>query len=281
MLGDDILEKDRLVRGLTELGFSQTNLALFRDILSKPRGIVLVTGPAGAGKTTTLYSALAHLGSAEKDILTVEDPVEYQIPTIRHMQIRPEAGLTFGTAIRSMLRQDPDVIMIGEMRDPETAQLALRAAASGILVLSTLQTQDSSAAVPRLMDMGLEPYLLASGMVGVIAQRLMRLVCVDCKAPASYSPETLANVGLEPDPEIVFYRGRGCETCAGTGYQGRTGAFEILVVDATIITLIRERSDARQIRQASVAGGMHTLLADALAKAIAGHTTIEEVIRVA
>ncbi len=147
------------MRGLTELGFSEKNLRLVRDILSKSRGIVLVTGPAGAGTTTTLYSALAHLGSAEKDILTVEDPIEYQIPTIRHTQIRPEAGFTFGTAIRSLLRQDPDVIMIGEMRDPETAQLALRAAASGILVLSTLDTQDSSDAVPRLMDMGLEPYL--------------------------------------------------------------------------------------------------------------------------
>jgi len=269
------------LKGLTELGFSEKNLTLVRDILSKSRGIVLVTGPAGAGTTTTLYSALAHLGSAEKDILTVEDPIEYQIPTIRHTQIRPEAGFTFGTAIRSLLRQDPDVIMIGEMRDPETAQLALRAAASGILVLSTLDTQDSSDAVPRLMDMGLEPYLLASSLVGVIAQGLMRTICVHCKAPASYSPETLAKVGLEPDPEIVFYRGRGCETCAGTGYQGCTGAFEILVVDATINTLIRERSDAHQFKQAAVSAGMATLLADALAKAIVGQTTIEEVIRVA
>jgi type II secretory ATPase GspE/PulE/Tfp pilus assembly ATPase PilB-like protein len=148
-------------------------------------------------------------------------------------------------------------------------------------VLSTLHAQDSSDAVPKLMEMGLEPYLLASGLVAVIAQRLMRTICVDCKAPVSYSPETLAKVGLEPDPEIVFYRGRGCEKCAGTGYQGRTGAFEILVVDATINTLIRERSDAHQIKQAAISAGMNTLLADALAKAIFGQTTIEEVIRVA
>jgi type IV pilus assembly protein PilB len=276
-----ILEKDKLVRGLTELGFSKKNLTLFRDILSKSRGIVLVTGPTGAGKTTTLYSALAHLGSAERNILTVEDPVEYQIPTIRQTQIRPKAGFTFGTAIRSLLRQDPDVIMIGEIRDPETAQLALRAALSGILVFSTLHTQDSAGAVPRLMDMGLEPYLLASGMVGVIAQRLMRITCVDCKEPASYTPETLAKVGLKPDRDMVFYKGAGCDTCAGSGYRGRTGAFEILVVDAAINTLIRERADSRLIKQAAATAGMNTLLGDALAKAIFGQTTIEEVLRVA
>ncbi len=182
-----ILEKEKLVRGLSELGFSRRNYTLFRDILSKSRGIVLVTGPTGAGKTTTLYSALSYLGSSERNILTVEDPVEYQIPTIRQTQIRPKAGFTFGTAIRSLLRQDPDIIMIGEIRDPETAQLALRAALSGILVFSTLHTQDSAGAVPRLMDMGLEPYLLASGIVGVIAQRLLRAICTDCKEPAQYS----------------------------------------------------------------------------------------------
>jgi type II secretory ATPase GspE/PulE/Tfp pilus assembly ATPase PilB-like protein len=276
-----ILEKDKLVRGLTELGFSKKNLTLFRDILSKSRGIVLITGPTGAGKTTTLYSALAHLGSAEKNILTVEDPIEYQIPTIRQTQIRPTAGFTFGTAIRSLLRQDPDVIMIGEIRDPETAQLALRAALSGILVFSTLHTEDSAGAVPRLMDMGLEPYLLASGMVGVIAQRLMRIICVECRTPTSYPEDTLAKVGLEPDPGMVFYKGRGCEKCAGTGYSGRTGAFEILVVDAAINTLIRERADSRLIKEAAVTAGMNTLLGDALSKAIFGQTTIEEVIRVA
>jgi type IV pilus assembly protein PilB len=276
-----ILEKEKLVRGLTELGFNKKNLTLFRDILSKSRGIVLVTGPTGAGKTTTLYSALAHLGSADKNILTVEDPVEYQIPTIRQTQIRPKAGFTFGTAIRSLLRQDPDVIMIGEIRDPETAQLALRAALSGILVFSTLHTQDSAGAVPRLMDMGLEPYLLASGMVGVIAQRLMRVTCANCKVPTSYEPEMLEKVGLTPDPDVVFYKGHGCEKCAGTGYRGRTAAFEILVVDHAINALIRERADSRLIKQAAVTAGMNTLLGDALAKAIFGQTTLEEVVRVA
>jgi type IV pilus assembly protein PilB len=276
-----ILEKERLVRGLSELGFSRRNYETFRDILSKSRGIVLVTGPTGAGKTTTLYSALAYLSGSERNILTVEDPVEYQIPSIRQTQIRPKAGLTFATAIRALLRQDPDVIMIGEIRDPETAQLALRAALSGILVFSTLHTQDASGAVPRLMDMGLEPYLLASGVVGVIAQRLVRVICPDCRETATYPPETLAKVGLVPDPGLVFYRGRGCARCGGTGYRGRTGVMEILVVDQTIHTLIRDRADSRLIKQAAVKAGMKTLLDDALAKALFGQTTLEEVLRVA
>jgi type IV pilus assembly protein PilB len=276
-----ILEKEKLVRGLEELGFGRKNYATFRDILSKSRGIVLVTGPTGAGKTTTLYSALAYLGATERNILTVEDPVEYQIPSIRQTQIRPKAGFTFATAIRALLRQDPDVIMIGEIRDPETAQLALRAALSGILVFSTLHTQDSAGAVPRLMDMGLEPYLLASGIVGVIAQRLLRNICPDCKEQITYPAETLAKVGLKPDPGLVLHRGRGCVKCGETGYRGRTGAMEILVINDTIHTLIRERADSRQIKQTAVAAGMKTLMEDALAKALFGETTLEEVLRVA
>jgi type IV pilus assembly protein PilB len=276
-----ILEKEKLVRGLSELGFSNRNYAIFRDILSKSRGIVLVTGPTGSGKTTTLYSALAYLGSTERNILTVEDPVEYQIPSIRQTQIRPKAGFTFATAIRSLLRQDPDVIMIGEIRDPETAQLALRAALSGILVFSTLHTQDSAGAVPRLMDMGLEPYLLASGIVGVIAQRLVRVICPDCKDIATYPAEMLAKVGLAADPGLVLYRGRGCSKCGGTGYRGRAGVFENLVVDHDIHALIRERADSRRVKQAAVASGMKPLLDDALSKALFGQTTLEEVLRVA
>ena len=276
-----ILEKEKLVRGLSELGFGRRNFETFRDILSKSRGIVLVTGPTGAGKTTTLYSALAHLSTAERNILTVEDPVEYQIPAIRQTQIRPKAGFTFATAIRSLLRQDPDVIMIGEIRDPETAQLALRAALSGILVFSTLHTQDSAGAVPRLMDMGLEPYLLASGIVGVIAQRLVRKICPDCKEAATYGAETLGKIGLTPDPGLVFHRGRGCTKCGGTGYRGRIGVMEILVIDDQIHRLIRERADSRLIKQAAVAAGMKTLLDEALTKALFGHTTVEEVLRVA
>lgn len=276
-----ILEKEKLVRGLEELGFTRKNYELFRDILSKSRGIILVTGPTGAGKTTTLYSALAYLGSRERNILTVEDPVEYEIPSIRQTQIKPKAGFTFAMAIRSLLRQDPDVIMVGEIRDPETAQLALRAALSGVLVFSTLHTPDSAGAIPRLMDMALEPYLMASAMVGVIAQRLVRVICPDCKEAVTYPPETLAKIDLAFDPGVVFYRGRGCDRCGGTGYRGRTGVFEILVVDATINALIRDRADSRRVKAAAVAAGMKTLLTDALSKAIFGQTTVEEVLRVA
>ncbi len=276
-----ILEKEKLVRGLEELGFSKKNFAIFRDLLSKSRGIVLVTGPTGAGKTTTLYSALAYLAKRENNILTVEDPVEYQIPSIRQTQVRPKAGLTFATAIRSLLRQDPDVIMVGEIRDPETAQLSLRAALSGVLVFSTLHTPDSAGAVPRLMDMGLEPYLLASGVVGVVAERLVRVMCPDCKEVATYPPETLAKVGLASDPGLAFYRGRGCGRCGDSGYRGRSGVFEILVVDPAINALIRERADSRRIKEAAVKGGMKTLMEDALSKALFGQTTVEEVLRVA
>jgi type II secretory ATPase GspE/PulE/Tfp pilus assembly ATPase PilB-like protein len=276
-----ILEKDRLARGLEDLGLNKRNLAIFHDVLSKSRGIILVTGPTGAGKTTTLYSALADLGAREKNIQTVEDPVEYEIPAIRQTQVRPKAGLTFATAIRSILRQDPDVIMVGEIRDPETAQLALRAALSGVLVFSTLHTQDSPGAVPRLMDMGLEPYLLSSAVVAVVAQRLLRLVCPDCRERATYPPETLAKVGLTSEQAISLFRGRGCANCNGTGYRGRTGAFEIMLVDQTIHDLIRARSDSRLIKQAAIAGGMKTLLDDALSKAIFGTTSLEEVLRIA
>lgn len=276
-----ILEKDKLVRGLEELGFTRKNLALFRDILSKSRGIVLVTGPTGAGKTTTLYSALAFLGSREKNILTVEDPVEYEIPAIRQTQVKPKAGFTFATAIRSLLRQDPDVIMIGEIRDPETAQLALRAALSGVLVFSTLHTQDSAGAIPRLMDMGLEPYLLASGILAVVTQRLLRVICPDCREATSYPPETLVKAGLPADADLVLSRGRGCERCGGTGYRGRTGAFEVLAIDPSIHDLIRKRADSRLLKEAAVKAGMKTLLDDALSKALFGQTTLEEVLRVA
>ena len=202
-----ILEPDKLIRGLADLGLNRRGLALFQDLLGRSRGIILVTGPTGAGKTTTLYSALNVLGGRARNIMTVEDPVEYEFPSIRQTQVRPRAGLTFATAIRSLLRQDPDVIMIGEIRDPETAQLAVRAALSGALVFSTLHTQDAAGAVPRLIDMGVEPYLLASTMAGVIAQRLVRLVCPGCKAPASYTAATLAKVGLSPADGVAFVQG--------------------------------------------------------------------------
>jgi type II secretory ATPase GspE/PulE/Tfp pilus assembly ATPase PilB-like protein len=275
-----ILEKDKLVRGLEELGLNRRNLILLRDLLSRSRGIVLVTGPTGAGKTTTLYSALNVLGGREKNIMTVEDPVEYEFPSIRQTQVRPRAGLTFATAIRSLLRQDPDVIMIGEIRDPETAQLAVRAALSGVLVFSTLHTQDAAGAVPRLMDMGVEPYLLASAMAGVVAQRLVRLICPNCKAPASYSADFLAKVNISPSDGVTFYRGAGCDLCEHSGYRGRTGVSEILMVDPAIHELIRQRADSRLIKDAATRAGFKPLLDDALSKAVLGYTTLEDVVRV-
>jgi type II secretory ATPase GspE/PulE/Tfp pilus assembly ATPase PilB-like protein len=275
-----ILEKDKLVRGLEDLGLNRRNLALFTDLLNRSRGIVLVTGPTGAGKTTTLYSALNVLGGREKNIMTVEDPVEYEFPTIRQTQVRPRAGLTFASAIRSLLRQDPDIIMIGEIRDPETAQLAVRAALSGVLVFSTLHTQDSPGAMPRLMDMGVEPYLIASAMAGVVNQRLVRLICSECKAPATYPAEVLAKVSLTPSDGVTFYKGTGCDRCGQTGYHGRTGVYEILTVDTAVHDLIRTRADSRQIKEAAQRGGFKSLLDDALSKAVIGQTTLDDVLRV-
>lgn len=299
-----ILERSKLIRGLEDLGLSRRNLALFRDILGKPRGLVLVTGPTGAGKTTTLYSALAYLwhpsaaaapgtpsehssaasgippDKREKNILTVEDPVECEIEGIGQTQVRPKAGFTFATAIQSVLRQDPDVIMIGEIRDLETAQLTLRASLSGVVVFSTLPTMDSASALFRLVDLGLEPYLVASGLLAVVAQRLVRVICSECKAPASYAADVLSKFGLAPDPEFVLYRGQGCERCGGTGYRGRTGIFEILTMDRDIQSLVRERATLKVIESAAAKAGMKRLWEDALAKAIFGQTTIEEVLRV-
>jgi len=275
-----ILEPDKLIRGLADLGLNRRGLALVHDLLGRSRGIILVTGPTGAGKTTTLYSALNVLGGRARNIMTVEDPVEYEFPAIRQTQVRPRAGLTFATAIRSLLRQDPDVIMIGEIRDPETAQLAVRAALSGALVFSTLHTQDAAGAVPRLMDMGLEPYLLASSMAGVIAQRLVRLVCPQCKAAASYPPAALAKAGLSAADNLAFVKGTGCESCGQTGYRGRTGVFEILPIDSAMHDLIDDRADSRRIRDAAVRSGFKSIRDDALSKAVLGQTTLDEVIRV-
>jgi type IV pilus assembly protein PilB len=275
-----ILEPEKLVRGLTDLGLNRRGLSLFQDLLGRSRGIILVTGPTGAGKTTTLYSALNVVGGRARNIMTVEDPVEYEFPAFRQTQVRPKAGLTFATAIRSLLRQDPDVIMIGEIRDHETAQLAVRAALSGVLVLSTLHTQDSVGAVPRLMDMGVEPYLLASTMIGVVAQRLVRLVCPACKSPATYPPASLARVGLSPADGVTLYKGAGCEACGQTGYRGRTGVFEILMIDPAVRELIGGRADSRRLRTSAARTGFKSIQDDALSKAVLGQTTLDEVMRV-
>jgi type II secretory ATPase GspE/PulE/Tfp pilus assembly ATPase PilB-like protein len=266
------------VTELTELGISPKALNAVRGFLNESKGIVLVTGPAGAGKTTTLYAALAYLSAAGKSIFTAESRIEGKIPSVRQTHVTPADGRDFNTVVRSLVRQDPDVIMIGELRDPETAQLALRAAHSGILVLTTLQADDSAGVVPRLIDMGLEPHLLATSLAGVIAQRVLQTICAGCKATASHPPEMLTALGLTDGPDVTLYAGNGCAACDGTGYRGRTGAFEVLVPDAAIQALIRERAGAHVITQAAVSSGMVTLLDDALSKAVRGQTTIEEVV---
>jgi type II secretory ATPase GspE/PulE/Tfp pilus assembly ATPase PilB-like protein len=263
---------------LSELGFSRRDLALVLELSNAPRGLVVVTGLNGAGKRI-VHAMLTQLADASKNIVTIEDTIECTIPGVRHTQIIPSTGFTYAVALRSMLRQYPDVIMVEDIQDPEAAEMALRAAQSGVLVLTTLIEGDASSAIVRLVDMRLEPYLLASYLTGVIAQRLIRLICADCKEPVTYSAEVLEKVGLSRDPDVMFSRGRGCLQCGGTGYRGRTSTYEILVVDSALQALIRERADARAIAQAAADTGMKSLFDDALAKAIFQQTTLEEVVR--
>jgi len=274
-----ILDKSRLILGLDKLGFTTKNLDIFKRLLKKSNGIVLVTGPTGSGKTTTLYSALSYINSLEQNIITLEDPIEYELPLICQSQINPKAGLTFSTGLRSILRQDPDIILVGEMRDHETAEMAIRSALTGHLVFSTLHTNDSAGAIPRLLDMGVEPFLIASSLIGVIAQRLIRLICTKCKEPTEPEEEILHQLNLKRN-EHIFYQGKGCKECNHTGYRGRIALFEILVISPTIKKLIIERAESTLILKTACEEGTITLYQDALQRALQGKTTIEEVIRV-
>jgi type II secretory ATPase GspE/PulE/Tfp pilus assembly ATPase PilB-like protein len=248
-------------------------------MIRKPNGIVLVTGPTGSGKTTTLYACLHRIASVEQNIVTLEDPVEYHLGSIRQTQVDPDAGLTFARGLRALLRQDPDVIMVGEVRDAETAEIAVRSALTGHLVLSTLHTNDAAGALPRLIDMRIEPFLLASAMLGVVAQRLVRRVCDKCKQPVT-PPADLAQA-LQIDPARgKFQHGKGCSACSGTGYRGRVGIFEVLDVDEEIQSLITLRAPAEEIARAARRAGMRTLREDAVRKAAEGVTTLEEALRV-
>ena len=269
--------------GLEKIGFSQGILGRFKNLIKIPHGIILLTGPTGSGKTTTLYAVLNELSSEERNILTVEDPIEYQLAGIGQMQVKPKIGLTFARCLRHILRQDPDTIMIGEIRDIETAQIAIQASLTGHLVLSTLHTNDSASAVTRLIDMGIEPYLISSSVIAVMAQRLLRVICPQCKKP--YSPQEQMVSLLSENEEISaagtqFYRGIGCKNCLETGYLGRTGIFELLVIDDDIKELIIKRRGSHIIKEAAVGKGMSTLREDGLHKALAGETTLEEVCRV-
>ena len=274
-----LLDKEKLVRGLEGLGFLHANLEKFKEAISNPYGIILVSGPTGSGKTTTLYSALAFLSSLERKIITVEDPIEYELPIIRQSQVNPKAGLTFATGLRAILRQDPNIIFVGEIRDSETADVAVQSALTGHLVFSTLHTNDAVGAIPRLLDLGAEPFLVASARISVVAQRLVRVICKQCKEEINPDPARLKNLGWEGQL-TTCYRGKGCPACRNTGHKGRVGLYELLTVTSEISELIGERADSNTIRSLALSQGMKTLKDDGLEKVKLGITTLEEVQKV-
>ncbi len=261
-----------------ELGFSAHNLSLFEHIIKSPHGIILVTGPTGSGKSTTLYAALRRISTGEVNIITVEDPVEYRMDGINQVQVNPKAGLTFANGLRSILRQDPDIIMIGEIRDSETAQIAIRAAITGHLVLSTLHTNDAVSAITRLGDMGVPEYLVASSLVGILAQRLIKRVCPSCKEAYVSSPEQNAILG-EPK-SVTLYKGKGCPYCGGTGYKGRTAVHEVAVVDKTARAMIVKKAGEDELRAHMGRAGARFLWQNLRELVLAGETTIDELIKV-
>ena len=275
-----LLDKENAVLDFTQLGFTGGNAKAFIDILSKPNGIILITGPTGSGKSTTLYAALKQLNTTESKIITVEDPVEYQMDGINQIQTKPQIGLTFATALRSIVRQDPDIIMIGEMRDLETAKIAVQSALTGHLVLSTLHTNDAAGGVTRLLDMGLEEYLLSSTVNGILAQRLVRKLCPKCKKRHLVSDELIEQMKLrkvQPEGEIVMYAPVGCDACAGIGYRGRIAIIEFLPMTDSIRALIMARAESGDIYKLAVKEGMLTMSDDGMTKVLEGITTPEEV----
>jgi type IV pilus assembly protein PilB len=277
-----ILDKSSLTLRLDSLGFPERDLKRFKEMIDSPYGIILVTGPTGSGKTTTLYSGLQILNKDDVNIMTVEDPVEYQFPRMRQVHVNRKAGLTFASAMRSFLRQDPDIIMVGEIRDLETAQIAVQAALTGHLVFSTLHTNDAPTAFTRLIDMGVEPFLVSSSLVGVLAQRLVRKVCEKCKETYTPSAELLKSLGLEHmlDKDLTFSRGKGCKICSQTGYKGRIGIYELLKNSPSVQELVLKKASANEVRRVAQKEGMVLLRQAAIEKLLAGITIPEEVIRV-
>ncbi|WP_003542115.1 GspE/PulE family protein [Desulfotomaculum nigrificans] len=278
-----LLDKTNRLTNLNQLGFSDINRQRVEKLLKSTYGMLLITGPTGSGKTTTLYSALLELNNMEKNIITIEDPVEYMLEGINQTQVNPKAGLNFATGLRSMLRQDPDIIMVGEIRDKETAEIAIRAATTGHLVLSTLHTNDAAGALTRLIDMEIEPFLVSSSVMGVVAQRLIRKICPHCcveYTPAPDGPERIF-LGIGADQEVKLYRGNGCALCGNTGYRERMAIHEVLIVTKEIRKLVNEKASADEIKMVALNQGMITLKEDGIAKALQGLTTIAEVMRVA
>jgi general secretion pathway protein E len=275
-----LLDRSSVFLPFDRLGFAPAAARGFEALIHRPHGIVLVTGPTGSGKTTTLYAALDKINRPDLKIITVEDPVEYQLKGINQIPVRPKIGLSFASGLRHIVRQDPDVIMVGEIRDLETAEIAIQAALTGHLVFSTLHTNDAPGAVTRLQDMGCEPYLVSSVLSGVLAQRLVRRVCQACRAPDHPEPTTLLALGVTDAAGVELFHGKGCDDCRGTGYRGRTGIYELFRITEDARSLIVRKAPAGEIRRLAVAQGMVTLREDAWAKACAGLTTVQEILRV-
>jgi len=276
-----ILDRSVVMLDLDVVGLDPTTLAMFRDVIRKPNGIVLVTGPTGSGKTTTLYGALNELNTIEDKLITTEDPVEYDIDGIVQMPIDTSIGNTFAQCLRSILRQDPDKILVGEIRDLETAEIAVQASLTGHMVFSTLHTNDAPSTVTRLRDMGVPPFLITATLEAILAQRLVRKICPECREQTMPSTETLAELDLTPDDVVgkSFYRGRGCAACNNTGFKGRTGLFELMMINDALRDMVNRGSSTEQLRDLALQGGMRPLRNAGLEKIYTGVTTIEEVIR--
>jgi general secretion pathway protein E len=275
-----LLQRASVFHPLEKLGFPTATLARFESLIKRPHGILLVTGPTGSGKTTTLYAALDKINAPGVKIITVEDPVEYQLKGVNQIPVKPKIGLTFAQGLRHIVRQDPDVILVGEIRDLETAETAIQASLTGHLVFSTLHTNDAPGAITRLQDMGVEGYLVASVLEGVLAQRLVRRICPNCRVPDTPSAADLDALGIEVQHDVTLFRGKGCEECRGTGYRGRSGIYELFVIDEDARSLILRHASTRDIRQHAIQRGMNTLRMDGFKRAMEGQTTVEEILRV-
>ncbi len=265
---------------LERIGFSEQQMAAIQKLITRPNGIILVTGPTGSGKTTTLYAALAAINSTDKNIVTLDDPVEIQLRGVGQIEINPKIGLTFASGLRSILRQDPNVILIGEIRDLETAEIAIQASLTGHLVFSTLHTNDAPSAITRLVDMGVEPFLVGSSLVAALAQRLVRVLCKKCREPYTATAEELKEIGVRPpDRPVKVYRAKGCADCNFTGYRGRVGIFELMLIDDDLRSLVSQNIDSKTIKQAAIRKGMRTLRGDGALKVLQGITSSAEVLR--
>jgi general secretion pathway protein E len=277
-----LLDKTADILKLSDLGMDSININIFNGLIKSPFGIILVTGPTGSGKSTTLYAALSTLNSPQINIITIEDPIEYQIDGVGQIQVNPKIDLTFANGLRSIVRQDPDVILVGEIRDLETAEIAIQSSLTGHLVFSTLHTNDAASAVTRLIDMGIEPFLVTSSVIAILAQRLVRVLCPRCKEPYIPDEASLVNIGIRPEALDIhtIYRKNGCLSCMNTGYRGRTGIFEILVMDEPLKRLVLATSDSNQLNDLAIKRGMKNLYGDGVQKVLDGTTTNEEVLRV-